>query len=83
MELDMTKGSPLKLIVKFIIPVIIGNIFQPNFKKLNPVDCRAIRWRGCVGCGRSNRINHVFDFRLYHGTHHRFYRAYITALWCR
>lgn len=28
MELDMTKGSPLKLIIKFIIPVIIGNIFQ-------------------------------------------------------
>lgn len=28
MELDMTKGSPLKLITKFIIPIIIGNIFQ-------------------------------------------------------
>ena len=24
MELDMTKGSPLKLITKFIIPIIIG-----------------------------------------------------------
>ena len=28
MELDMTKGSPSKLITKFIIPIIIGNIFQ-------------------------------------------------------
>lgn len=28
MELDMTKGSPLKLILKFMIPVIIGNLFQ-------------------------------------------------------
>ena len=27
MELDMTKGSPSKLITKFIIPIIIGNIF--------------------------------------------------------
>lgn len=26
MELDMTKGSPSKLITKFIIPIIIGNI---------------------------------------------------------
>ena len=28
MELDMTKGSPSRLIIKFIIPIIIGNIFQ-------------------------------------------------------
>ena len=28
MELDMTKGNPLKLIVKFMIPLIIGNLFQ-------------------------------------------------------
>lgn len=28
MELDMTKGSPSKLIIRFIIPVILGNIFQ-------------------------------------------------------
>ena len=28
MELDMTKGSPIKLIIKFSIPVILGNLFQ-------------------------------------------------------
>ena len=28
MELDMTKGSPAKLIARFIIPIIIGNIFS-------------------------------------------------------
>ena len=25
---NMTKGSPVKLILKFIIPVIMGNLFQ-------------------------------------------------------
>ena len=37
MELDMTKGSPLKLIVKFIIPVIIGNIFQQFYSMADVV----------------------------------------------
>ena len=37
MELDMTKGSPLKLIVKFIIPVIIGNIFQQFYSMADAV----------------------------------------------
>ena len=37
MELDMTKGSPLKLIVKFIIPVIIGNVFQQFYSMADAV----------------------------------------------
>ena len=28
MERDMTKGSPLLVILKFTLPLIIGNIFQ-------------------------------------------------------
>lgn len=28
MELDMTKGTPWKLMLKFIYPIILGNIFQ-------------------------------------------------------
>lgn len=37
MELDMTKGSPLKLIIKFIIPVIIGNIFQQLYSMVDAI----------------------------------------------
>ncbi len=37
MELDMTKGSPLKLIVKFIIPLIIGNIFQQFYSMADTI----------------------------------------------
>ncbi len=28
MEIDMTKGSPFKLIIRFLIPVVLGNIIQ-------------------------------------------------------
>lgn len=37
MELDMTKGSPSKLIVRFIIPVIIGNIFQQLYNMVDTI----------------------------------------------
>lgn len=37
MELDMTKGSPLRLIVKFIIPLIIGNIFQQFYSMVDTI----------------------------------------------
>lgn len=37
MELDMTKGSPSKLIVKFVIPLIIGNIFQQLYTMVDTI----------------------------------------------
>lgn len=37
MELDMTKGSPTKLIIRFIIPIIIGNIFQQLYSMADTV----------------------------------------------
>lgn len=37
MELDMTKGSPFKLIVRFIIPVVLGNIFQQLYNMVDTI----------------------------------------------
>lgn len=37
MELDMTKGNPLKLIVKFMIPLIIGNVFQQFYNMVDTI----------------------------------------------
>ncbi len=37
MELDMTKGNPLKLITRFIIPLIIGNIFQQLYSMVDTI----------------------------------------------
>ncbi len=37
MELDMTKGSPAKLIARFIIPIIIGNIFQQLYNMVDTI----------------------------------------------
>ena len=37
MQLDMTKGSPFKLILKFIVPIIIGNIFQQFYSMVDTI----------------------------------------------
>lgn len=37
MELDMTKGKPSHLILKFIVPLIIGNIFQQLYSMVDTV----------------------------------------------
>lgn len=37
MELDMTKGKPSRLILKFMIPVIIGNIFQQLYNMVDTI----------------------------------------------
>lgn len=37
MELDMTKGSPFRLILRFLIPIFIGNIFQQFYNMADAV----------------------------------------------
>ena len=37
MELDMTKGSPAKLIARFIVPIIIGNVFQQLYNMVDTI----------------------------------------------
>lgn len=37
MELDMTKGKPSALIARFIIPIIIGNIFQQLYSMADTI----------------------------------------------
>lgn len=37
MEMDMTKGTPSRLIARFIIPIIIGNIFQQLYNMVDTI----------------------------------------------
>ena len=37
MQNDMTKGSPLRLIVFFTIPVLLGNIFQNVYNLMDSI----------------------------------------------
>ena len=37
MQLDMTKGRPLPVILKFTIPLIIGNVFQQLYNMVDTI----------------------------------------------
>ncbi len=37
MELDMTKGHPLPIILKFMIPIFLGNIFQQFYNMVDTI----------------------------------------------
>ena len=37
MELDMTKGNPTGLLLKFIIPLVIGNVFQQLYNMVDTI----------------------------------------------
>lgn len=37
MEIDMTKGSPFKLIMRFLVPVVIGNVCQQLYNTVDSI----------------------------------------------
>ncbi len=57
MELDMTKGSPAKLIVRFIVPLIIGNIFQQFYNMVDTIIVgRAVGVKALAAVGATGTI---------------------------
>ena len=51
MTKDMTMGSPLRMILLFSVPVLLGNIFQQFY---NMVD--TIQWQSVSGRVRHNAL---------------------------
>ena len=37
MKIDMTKGNPMKIILLFSIPVLMGNLFQQFYNMVDTV----------------------------------------------
>ena len=57
MELDMTKGSPVRLIFKFMIPLIVGNIFQQFYNMVDTIIVgRAVGVQALAAVGATGTI---------------------------
>ncbi|MBO5291977.1 MAG: MATE family efflux transporter [Lachnospiraceae bacterium] len=57
MELDMTKGSPVKLIFKFMLPLIVGNIFQQFYNMADTIIVgRAVGVQALAAVGATGTI---------------------------
>lgn len=57
MELDMTKGNPFSLILKFLLPVFIGNVFQQLYNSVDAIIVgRCVGNQGLAAVGATSTI---------------------------
>ena len=52
MTKDLTSGSPLKVILMFTLPLVLGNLFQ-QFYALAAASAVSVRWPRSARPGRS------------------------------
>lgn len=58
MELDMTKGNPMGLIIKFLIPVALGNLFQQLYNTVDSIIVgRFVGVKAFAAVGSTGTIN--------------------------
>ena len=77
---DMTTGNPIKLIIMFMIPMFLGNIFQQFY---NIVDyCRRTVYRCRCTCGdRKYRFADVLRDRMAEWSQQRIWDYCGTDVW--
>ena len=55
---DMTQGNPTKLVIKFIIPLLIGNIFQQLYSMIDTIIVgKYVGTQALAGVGSTGAIN--------------------------
>ena len=78
MEMDMTRGNPMPLILKFTIPLVIGNIFQQLYNMAGTILVGRYGGAGALGAGGSTGTVLVLITRVSQGI-----TAGVTALTAR
>ena len=61
---DMTTGSPARLIMQFMIPMFLGNIFQQFYNIADFNYSRTVSWCKSTGCNWKYRLADVLCDRL-------------------
>ena len=60
MTKDMTHGSPIKLILKFTIPLIFGNLFQQFYSMVDTIIVgRYLGKEALAGVGSTGSVNYM------------------------
>ena len=66
MTKDLTSGSPLKVILMFTLPLVLGNLFQQFYALADTIICRPLLRCQCAGLGRRDRVGQLSDSGLCH-----------------
>ena len=88
MTKDMTTGSPMKNIIKFCLPLMLGNLFQQFYNMADIiivgrfVGKAALSAVGSVGPLNFMIIGTVFGYWLGYRALYRLFGAYCSKIWC-
>ena len=83
MEKDMTKGRPLPVIPKFMLPLIIGNIFQQLYNMADTIIVgRYVGADALAAVGSTGTIMFL-TVGFSQGNHSWFLRTHRSALRCQ
>ncbi len=64
MEQDMTQGKPLSIILKFTLPLLVGNIFQQFYNMADTIIVGRFVGANALAAVGSHRHSYVSDHRL-------------------
>ena len=71
-EMDLTTGNPFRSLLKFAIPVILGNLFQLFYTLADSVIVGKTLGADFPGSSRFHQYYHLFCILLYQWIHRRF-----------
>lgn len=83
MEQDMTQGKPLAIILKFTLPLLVGNIFQQFYNMADTIIVDRFVGANALAARGLHRHSHVSDHRFCTGHYRRIYDSDLTALWSK
>ena len=83
MQLDMTKGRPLPVILKFTIPLIIGNVFQQLYNMVDTIIVgRYVGADALAAVGSTGTIMFLLT-GFSQGITAGFFHIDLAAIWCQ
>ena len=80
---DMTVGNPVKLIIQFMIPMFLGNVFQQFYNIADSIVAGQFIGVDALAAIGSTRIFDVFCDRMAQWIEQRFCYYCFTDVWCK
>jgi Na+-driven multidrug efflux pump len=81
MDQNMTQGKVFPILIKFAVPIFIGNIFQQLYNMADTLIVgRFVGEKALAAVGSTGTIMFLI-FSFFHRTYFRFYSSYLSIIW--
>lgn len=80
---DMTVGSPMRLILAFSIPLLLGNVLQQMYNMVDSIVVGNYVGTTALGGGWNGRSDYLYDGGVVYGNRKRRRSNYFPVFWSR